>query len=326
VPVSRLCTIVCGLLPFIGAAQFQTLDPLRFGSFYMRSTFQSQQHLTDSAGNFQQGSVSVGFVLPILHKVWQSEHTPSSLVIQLNPAVNYTRLLSNGIERMLHNPQLTASSFYSFLNTNRIAINIRGQFNEDEFTKTYPKLLANGTAYYSRTLGQNVRLHAGAGYSFIYGDARWYPIVGADISLGSASHLILLYPLLASYQITPNERFKLSFFAKPTGLLSFIENRLNIPDTNRQTLVFGVQSLSTGVDVSWLIAPPLTLVLSPAYSPTQTTKLQNRDASVSYSSYTLSDAFIFYAQLVWRPWQQSKRNTKQQPYHFKNDNDIIIPF
>jgi hypothetical protein len=246
--------------------------------------------------------------------------------VQLHPAVNYTRLFTGGSERLLHYPQLTASTFFSVRGTHRIAVNIRGQYNEDEFTATYPKLVFNGTGYYSKGVGQRLRLHGGLGYSYILGDKCWYPLAGLDVSIGYSSRITLLYPLLAAYQLTPGERFKLTAFAKPTGLLCFVENRLNIPDTSRQTLVFSLQSLSAGLELSWLVKPSLTLVVSPAYSPTQTTKLQNRETTVTYSEHNPADGFVFYARLVWRPWQQSQRNRQQQPYNFKNDNDITIPF
>jgi len=322
----------CGMLRV--SAQLQQTQPPRFAAFYIETSLQPKQNVTDSPGNtYSLNRITIGMVLPLLSKkipALNDSLSPNRLGLTLNPSLSYSRLRLSYFpqERVLINHQVTLSSYYFFSQKNALFFNLRGLYNEDEFTIKNPELRYNASLMYTRKVSQRFSYYAGATYSYVYGEGLWLPLLGARFSWGTTSRLNILLPMQVSYRTRLSGNTRLLVYAHPEGGVNRFENRLNVSDSLQKTVVFRRQSFALGAAFTWQVKNNLSVVVDPALLFAQRISF-TRDGErkgTAFIDNSLHRGFQLQLKLIWRPWQNSLRNQQKMDSDLQDDDNFILGF
>jgi hypothetical protein len=320
------CSLASGVL-----AQMQ---PSRFASVYLETLVQPKQEIIDSAGHtYKLGRFNFGMTLPLVNARFAPEHDtlqPGRLGITLHPSITYSRLRLSYFpqERILVNPQITLSTYYFFKQKNAITLNLRAMYNEDEFTIGSPRLRYNVSGIYARSVSNRFSYYAGGGYTYLFGEGVWLPILGARFSWNKTSRLNIILPLQISYRTAFLPKTRLLLYMHPQGGVNRFENRLNVNDTLEKTLVFRRRSLNVGAAIIWQVKSNVSVVFDPSLLLAQRILFTSDDETnaTTYIDQRLERSIQFRIKLVWKLWQNSLRNQKAADQESADDDNFLLRF
>ncbi len=313
-------------------AQMQQMQPPRFGRVYVETNMQPPQRLTDvPESHYRLSGLSVGMMLPLYTtKFRQLNDTtpPPSLAITIHPSVSYSRISIShpNQERILMNPQFTLSSYYMFKRKSMFFVNLRTQLNEDEFTAKNPEPRYAFLTLYSRKVSGGFSYFGGAAYSYVFGEGRFFPLLGARVTLGKQSTINMVLPLQVTFRTQLSSRLRLSVYLRPQGGVNRFENRLTIADSTQKVLVFRRRGAQLGVALSYQLRNNLSIVIDPSLLVAQKIQFTNESGSQTYINHNLSRGFQLHLMIVWRPWQNSLRNQQYPDAKPEEDDSFLLGF
>lgn len=313
-------------------AQRQQMQPSRFASFYIESSLQPRQNITDSPGyTYALNRLSLGMVLPLFSKTIAPAHDsllPNRIGVSLNPSLGYARMRISYFpqERLLLNHQVTLSSYYFFRQKNAFTLNLRALYNEDEFTISNPVLRYNFSLMYTRKVNPRFSYYAGAGYSYIFGEGLFLPLLGARFSWGRSSRLNMVLPLQVTYRTRIASKTMLSLYARPQGGINRFENRLNIQDSLQKIVMLRRRSFALGASFAWLVTNNVSIVVDPALLFGQRIAFTSdgEQKGATYIDQKVHRGLQLQVKLIWRPWQGTIRNQKRMKNEPADDDDNFI--
>ena len=329
--------VVIGLLVMLcstkAMAQLQQLQPPRFGQVYIEANTQNKQRITDVGGaTYHLGGVSIGMMLPVYAKTFRQRNdtTPASrMAFTIHSAVSASNLTISYLpqERILLNPQLSIASYYNFKRKNMFMLTGRVLLNEDEFTINYPEPRYTFSALYSRRVNQHLSYYLGAGYSYVFGEGQFLPLLGGTFSWEKNNRLNLILPVQVSYRTRLSTKLRLSVYARPQGGVNRFENRLTISDSSQKTVVFRRKSTILGAAFSYWVKENMAIVVDPAFlfAP-KIAFADDEESSLKYIDNNLSRGVQLRVMLIWRPWQNAIRNQQQRGKTTEEEDSFLLGF
>jgi hypothetical protein len=330
VRITRILTLLLITCTMLAQGQVQQKQHARYASFYIETRLQPEQHITDSAPHtFSLNKVAFGAMLPLFDIQARPQYDsvlPARFGLLLHPSLSYTRL---GIsyfpqERILVNSQVTLGGYYCFGQKNALNINLRGMYNEDEFTISRAKLMYNFSGLYTRKVSRAFSYYLGGAYSYVFGEGLLLPLVGARVSWGRSSRLSMVLPLQVTYRTSLSERMKLQVYAHPQGGINRFRNRLNVPDSTQDVVMFRHRALALGAAFVWQVRNNVSLVVDPAVLLGQRIFItkENSMPQEAFADNTISRNLQLQLRLIWRPWQNAMRNRKNAAEEHVDDDNI----
>src|SRR5688572_192355 len=145
----------------------------------------------------------------------------------------------------------------SFIKSDHLLLNLSGSLNalyngnkntwqgtftaslsEDNYTITLPQIRFAGSLLFTRRTSLHFAYSLGAGYSFIYGEGRFVPLVGATVRIDADDRIAALLPMHISWIHTYSFVNVMRVYVAPAGGVNRFRNNDGLFPSAPQTIYF----------------------------------------------------------------------------------------
>ncbi|MBK5285336.1 MAG: hypothetical protein JJE25_08015, partial [Bacteroidia bacterium] len=194
--------------------------------------YADQRPFEDVSGLYSISSGSLLFSIPLVSKVLEGRDLTKKLlgvVVKGKGELSLPEVSFIKSRHLLIDCSASAGALYNS-NKNTWQGNFTASFAEDNYTLSSIQIRFAGSALFTHRVNNKFAYQFGAAYSYIYGEGKFLPLLGANIYLGEHDRLAILLPMHISWIHSYNFNNIMRVYIAPTGGINRFKNRDLLPD------------------------------------------------------------------------------------------------
>jgi Domain of unknown function (DUF6268) len=212
------------------------------------------------------------------------------------------------------NLNLSLLGIFHTSNKNTFIGTLSALANEDEYTLPDANLRYTSAFLFARKVNKKFTYRLGVAFSYVFGDARIIPLLGAKWQITPKSILNFTLPLNINYKhSTKNPNLFYGFSSRNSGGFNSFQNKLNT-DTINRVIAMRRRSFQFSADVKY-IGRQYTVLAQVGVNLNQNVRFtgQNNNTIINNFEFTGSNTGFVRVNLIIPLGEVKKRKDKVQP-------------
>ncbi|HLG33342.1 MAG TPA: DUF6268 family outer membrane beta-barrel protein [Bacteroidia bacterium] len=212
----------------------------------------------DVSGLYSVTSGSLLLSVPVISKVLEGRDMTKKLfgvVVKGKGELTVPEISLTKSRHLLIDGSLSAGALYNG-NKNTWQGNITASFAEDNTTLSSMRIRFGGHALFTHRVNNKFAWQMGAARTYIYGEGKFFPLLGSNIYLSARDRLALLLPMHVSWIHSYNFNNIMRVYVAPAGAVNRFRNNDLVPGAEN-IIYFRRREFKGGIVWRIKVAPAL---------------------------------------------------------------------
>lgn len=223
--------------------------------------YADQRAFEDVSGLYSTSAGALSLSVPVISKVLEGRDMTKKLfgvVAKAKGELTVPEISIVETSRLLIDCSASLGALYNG-NKNTWQGNVTASFAEDNSTLSSLRFRFAGHALFTRRSSNKFAWQLGAAYSYIYGEGKFFPLLGSNIYLGARDRLAILLPMHFSWIHTYNFKNIMRVYIAPAGGINRFRNNELIPGAEN---IIYLRRREFKAGIMWRIKVAPALILS----------------------------------------------------------------